>query len=93
MDQGEAPADDFAALVQPREQRPVLWVYLLNPAEQGNGGALDIAPPVLSRSRCLQWPWHTSTVTGIGWGPIQHGNAYPIPLLSPVHPFAAPGRS
>lgn len=55
IDQVKAPVDDFAALVQPREQRPLLGVSLLNPAEQGNGGALDIAPPVVSRSRCLQW--------------------------------------
>jgi hypothetical protein len=66
IDWVEAPADDFAALVQPREQRPLLGVSLLNPAEQGNGGARDIAPPVVSWSRCLQWSWRASIVTGIG---------------------------
>ena len=64
MDQVEAPADGFAPLVQPREQHSV-FRDLLNPAEQGNVGALDIAPPALSRSRCLQRPWRASTATGI----------------------------
>lgn len=48
-----APADDLAPLVQPGGQRPWLRACrdLLDPAEQRQMGAIDIAPPVLNWSR------------------------------------------
>ncbi len=50
----EVPADDLAWLVQPGRQRPGLRALgdLYDPAEQGNVGAIDIASPVMYRSRC-----------------------------------------
>ncbi len=43
----EVPADDLAWLLQPGGQRPGLRILpdLLDPAKQGQGSALDIAPP------------------------------------------------
>lgn len=54
----EASADDPASLMQPRGRHSGLWTLrgLLNPAEQGNVGAINIAPPVMGRSRC--WSGH-----------------------------------
>ena len=50
-----ASVEDLAALVQPGKQRPRLRVLrdLLNPAKQGDVGAVDIAPPVFGRVWCL----------------------------------------
>ncbi|MGH3695723.1 MAG: hypothetical protein ACRDRX_17325 [Pseudonocardiaceae bacterium] len=47
----QAPADDLAVLVQPGGQHRGLGALcdLLHQAEQVDGEALDIAPPVLGR--------------------------------------------
>lgn len=49
-----APADDLSWLVWPGGQYSGFCAVrdLLDPAEQGNVGALGIAPPVMSRSQC-----------------------------------------
>ena len=40
-----SPADGLALLVQPQSVSPVLLIHrdLLNPAQEGNGGAIDVA--------------------------------------------------
>ncbi|MCA1709254.1 MAG: hypothetical protein LC808_40615 [Actinobacteria bacterium] len=50
----EYHAANLAALVQPGGRRLGLWAFpaLFDPAKQGNVGAIDVAPLVMSRSRC-----------------------------------------
>lgn len=68
----EAPAENLASLVKPGEQRPLFGVLgdLLDPAKQGNVVALDIAPPILSRSRLSghRVPFHRWLGTGLAAG-------------------------
>lgn len=54
----EAHAENLAALVQPRGATPRFRVFhnLLDPAEQGNVGTVDVAPSAMSRLRC--WDGH-----------------------------------
>lgn len=71
------PADDFAVVVQPGGQRPVVFIHrdLLDPVAQGQGPAVGIMQRKVTQGTGSV-PGRAPTVLGSGsgsWGARRHG--------------------